>query len=620
MKEKKTVPASQVLADIKYGLSDDELMSKYGLAPKGLQSLFRKLVAGGLITQAELDARASLFDGAFDFVIGTPGDRSDSISEPSTPGGIELPVEKSGSAGDFFNLLREAFPRNALFENPLAMALFLVFLYPVGLFLLWQSARFNVVTKAVVTIVTVIPVIYFVKYLIWLWLLVAVIGGLFLLWKSSARTLLKACATAGAILLVAAAAWMSFSDRKQVPSPQKQVSSISGQGRNDEQPVKGTSQTLSDCEEKEPPFPVQPPKESTPGKELLTTMIRIYAITGAKKLGSESSSQVMRQVLGGHPPRLDALVDHVLESNYNCSAGGISDSMISDTKNELFRILDLIYEEKVAKGLRPEEIERKQAERELKDKWKVPSEKKLEAQFEEGKSAQDRLQRLVGKLGKSEHLVHAKCLVAVNQMIGLVSQTIDQALEERKQYIKALNERAERVERCREKVLAEQRKMQEERLRLARIAEEDRKKREKLELEKTAQELKSGKRKVQSFKDAVLKYDAVDGSEYVEEPPTAVPPDKRYLVLSGTVETKQGDAIICKVDSRFHDDVDFKIRKWAFKAAGTGSYVPRIDRDVKVIGRISSVLHGKTIIGKPIYMIVVDAIAVEEDGGGFYCR
>jgi len=55
MPEKKTVSAREVVADIRVGMTDAQLMAKYGLAEKGLESLKKKLLAAGLIVQAGLD-------------------------------------------------------------------------------------------------------------------------------------------------------------------------------------------------------------------------------------------------------------------------------------------------------------------------------------------------------------------------------------------------------------------------------------------------------------------------------------------------------------------------------------------------------------------------------------
>lgn len=55
MAEKKTVSAKAVVSDIKAGMTDEQLMTKYQLSARGLQSLKNKLLAAGLITEAKLD-------------------------------------------------------------------------------------------------------------------------------------------------------------------------------------------------------------------------------------------------------------------------------------------------------------------------------------------------------------------------------------------------------------------------------------------------------------------------------------------------------------------------------------------------------------------------------------
>lgn len=58
MAEKKAISAREVVADIKVGMTDEQLMAKHMLSAKGLQSLKNKLIAAGLITQAQLDRKA----------------------------------------------------------------------------------------------------------------------------------------------------------------------------------------------------------------------------------------------------------------------------------------------------------------------------------------------------------------------------------------------------------------------------------------------------------------------------------------------------------------------------------------------------------------------------------
>lgn len=58
MAERKTVSAREVVADIRLGLTDDQLMRKYGLSAKGLGSLKTKLLTAGFVTQKELQPQA----------------------------------------------------------------------------------------------------------------------------------------------------------------------------------------------------------------------------------------------------------------------------------------------------------------------------------------------------------------------------------------------------------------------------------------------------------------------------------------------------------------------------------------------------------------------------------
>lgn len=54
------IEAGRVLQDIKSGMEDTDLMAKYNLSAKGLQSLFHKLLEARLLTESELHNRAPL--------------------------------------------------------------------------------------------------------------------------------------------------------------------------------------------------------------------------------------------------------------------------------------------------------------------------------------------------------------------------------------------------------------------------------------------------------------------------------------------------------------------------------------------------------------------------------
>jgi hypothetical protein len=64
--EKKKIRAKNAVADIRSGMSDADLMSKYALSNTGLQSLFDKLVTAGYIDLVEILERAPLFLGTVD--------------------------------------------------------------------------------------------------------------------------------------------------------------------------------------------------------------------------------------------------------------------------------------------------------------------------------------------------------------------------------------------------------------------------------------------------------------------------------------------------------------------------------------------------------------------------
>jgi hypothetical protein len=57
LEEKAIVNAEEAVRGIRSGMSDEALMEKYEISQKGLQSLFRKLVAAGAIEQSVLDSR-----------------------------------------------------------------------------------------------------------------------------------------------------------------------------------------------------------------------------------------------------------------------------------------------------------------------------------------------------------------------------------------------------------------------------------------------------------------------------------------------------------------------------------------------------------------------------------
>jgi DNA-binding response OmpR family regulator len=58
-KEKPVISAADAAECMRSGMDDSSLMKRYGISAKGLRSLFRKLVASGIVEQSELDKRTS---------------------------------------------------------------------------------------------------------------------------------------------------------------------------------------------------------------------------------------------------------------------------------------------------------------------------------------------------------------------------------------------------------------------------------------------------------------------------------------------------------------------------------------------------------------------------------
>ncbi len=65
---KRQLSAKEILQDIRSGMDDAALMEKYQLSSQGLQSVFTKLVAAGVVKQAEVDQRPPSHERTVNFV------------------------------------------------------------------------------------------------------------------------------------------------------------------------------------------------------------------------------------------------------------------------------------------------------------------------------------------------------------------------------------------------------------------------------------------------------------------------------------------------------------------------------------------------------------------------
>ncbi len=68
MSDKKRIKAGEFINDIRMGKRISELMQKYGLSPKTIHQVFRKLVEADLLSKRELDDREMLYKGAANIV------------------------------------------------------------------------------------------------------------------------------------------------------------------------------------------------------------------------------------------------------------------------------------------------------------------------------------------------------------------------------------------------------------------------------------------------------------------------------------------------------------------------------------------------------------------------
>ncbi len=66
MLEKRVIKAKDIINNIRAGMTNSELMEKYKLSPKGLQSIFRKLEAVKAIRFSELYGRCPSYDDTAD--------------------------------------------------------------------------------------------------------------------------------------------------------------------------------------------------------------------------------------------------------------------------------------------------------------------------------------------------------------------------------------------------------------------------------------------------------------------------------------------------------------------------------------------------------------------------
>ena len=162
------VNAQEAARDIRSGMDDAELMKKFGLSSKGLQSIFSKLMARGLITQEILDHRGSEMEHTIDLrdemlsldhalrtlgttvfptdnrVARTRQEESDRLIE--RPGRKDSPVRKIDEQP-----VPESGPTAVVkppwYDSILLTTVCLIVCFPLGFYALYRNSRLSVLLK-----------------------------------------------------------------------------------------------------------------------------------------------------------------------------------------------------------------------------------------------------------------------------------------------------------------------------------------------------------------------------------------------------------------------------------------------------------------------------------------
>jgi hypothetical protein len=163
--------AQQAARDIRSGMDDSALMEKYRLSPKGLKSLFDKLISAGAITRLDVDRRG-MDDHTVDLkedmlslgIALKPFDRGP--TEPSTSRTTGQPDQSKVSpvAKDSFppraaSLDKEEEKKKAIeqqvrtfdtfwYDDPLIVMLVLIDVFPVGFYALYRNSTLSTMMKA----------------------------------------------------------------------------------------------------------------------------------------------------------------------------------------------------------------------------------------------------------------------------------------------------------------------------------------------------------------------------------------------------------------------------------------------------------------------------------------
>ena len=174
------VNAQEAARDVRSGVDDATLMEKYRLSAKGLQSLFRKLMAVNLIRQIDLDRRNFAAEHTVDLkedmlslsaalaFLGSPGpsaaiDKKAPRPPRTEPAELskdtieyyELPPEKRGNVPQHLKQNRKSI-ESRWYDKPSVLILLLISLFPFGLYACYRNTSLPIGVKALVIVTWIV--------------------------------------------------------------------------------------------------------------------------------------------------------------------------------------------------------------------------------------------------------------------------------------------------------------------------------------------------------------------------------------------------------------------------------------------------------------------------------
>lgn len=161
--QRSRINVKEILRDIRSGMDDTSLMQRHQVSSQGLQSLFRKLVEAGLLSQSELDNRSRDFSASDK---GLQGGVTGKLARPErddqgnrrSDGNQSTPLDplrkQAATNGPSSEPMPESSqgpkksPERQWYDNPWILALLLICLFPVGFYALYRNTRLSRGIKA----------------------------------------------------------------------------------------------------------------------------------------------------------------------------------------------------------------------------------------------------------------------------------------------------------------------------------------------------------------------------------------------------------------------------------------------------------------------------------------